>query len=163
MAATAFDPSRSVLAYSAVPLDASTLELLQPEDHLLIHAAPCSPSNEVLQETNADGKLVLYVAFNFQLVWKVDADILAVSGLANYHPGAALRDSSLAFLNGAAKPFQFPASNGAGTIGRLIYENPERNPVAGDLAQARFDIRQIFNDAAFTYDAGTPSTATSLP
>lgn len=166
MPATPFDPVHAVIAHSLVSLDPSTLEILQPEDYLLVHACPCSATNDTLQEVNSDGKLVLYVAYNFQLVWSVEADILAVSGLANYHPGAALSTNSLAFLNGATKPFQYPATETgpSSTVGRMVYESPVRTPVPGGLTGLTFQIRQIFNDNNETdYDPGDPDDGSSLP
>lgn len=142
MSATLFDPLSTILCHSMVGIDESTLLTLQPEEYLLVHSAPCAASNDYLEEVDLNGDLVYAAWFNFKIRWSVQADALALRGLADYHPGARLSTQSLEFLNAARAPFQIPAP--ADGARRLVYENPRQDPIAGDLVAVSFDIVSMF-------------------
>jgi hypothetical protein len=162
MPATLFAPLHSVIAHSLVPLDDTTLHVLQPESYLLVHRAPAAATNSYIEETDINGDLVYACYYNFKIRWSVTADALALTGLANYHPGAELSTQSLQFLNAARHPFQIPGQNT--TPRRLIYENPVQDPIAGDMVAVTFDVVSMFGGSTGPTKVlpDAPDTSTGL-
>lgn len=135
MPPTAFTPGPASV-HSNVLLDPSSLGLLRAEDFLLVHSCRRRAERDLFEDFDKDGRCMLSVHYNPRLIWSVQADALALDGLANYHPGLALDTHGLAFLNGANLPFLFAANTGT-----LIYDNATQDPEpGGGLVAVGFDV-----------------------
>lgn len=142
----------AITVQSLVPFNPDVITELQPEDFLLIEQCLRSGSSERLQETDKNGNLVLDIHFNQKLTYAVTARVLEFSGLADYHPGRALSDQSLAFANGR-RAFQFTQT------GKLIYLDPRQTISRGDLPGVEFTVEHLFIDLD---EAQYPGSSTIL-
>lgn len=135
-----FDPLKAVAVHSNVLLDPdNAIGVLQGEQYLLIHECSCRGSRKTFEDHDKDGKLIFMVEYDPRLRWSIDADVLAATGLANYHPGASLSTEALTFANGETHPFLFENETGV-----YVYRDPVRTPDAGGLVAVNFDIELIF-------------------
>lgn len=146
------NPLAAVVARSRVPVSAAAITTLQAEDALLVESCAARGTRQEWRRYGTDGRLIAYVRHSPQLIYSVTASALDPTGenLANYHPGRNLSDRALAFLNGRA-PFQFQTEYEGARIGRLIYGDPQQDPVPGDAMRCSFTIEHIFVDL----DTGT--------
>ena len=154
MAATTFSATTGLIMHSSVALDSTLLSSLKSETFLLVHSCPVREEHDYLERTDINGVLVYAAWYNFKVRWSVTATALALNGLADYHPGAALSTGNLEFLNAARFPFQIP--NSASANRRLILDNPTQDPVAGGLVEVTFDVLSLFGDSAGPTPGGVP-------
>lgn len=146
------NPLAATLVRSSVPITAAAITTLRAEDALLVESCSARATRQEWRRYNKDGDLIAYVRHSPQLIYSVTATALDPLGenLANYHPGRNLSDRALAFLNGRA-PFQFLTEYSGARVGRLIYGDPQQDPVPGDAMRSSFTIEHIFVDI----DTGT--------
>jgi hypothetical protein len=146
------NPQAATLVRSSVPITAAAITTLRAEDALLVESCSARATRQEWRRYNKDGDLIAYVRHSPQLIYSVTATALDPLGenLANYHPGRNLSDRALAFLNGRA-PFQFLTEYSGARVGRLIYGDPQQDPVPGDAMRTSFTIEHCFIDL----DTGT--------
>ncbi len=140
MPASVFDPLKSVAVHSNELLDPDIFGTLVGEQYLLIHSCTCRGTRKTFEDNDKDGVLIMMVEYDPRLRWSIDADCLAMVGLANYHPGASLSTEALTFANGSVHPFLFEQETGI-----YVYKDPVQTPEAGGgLVGIDFDIELIF-------------------
>lgn len=151
-----FSPTAAVLVHNltGADLDTAVLEILQPEDCLLIHQITVTPEVVDRQWTSTAGRTLLRVYMPLSLEWRVTASMIKRDGLADYHPGRSLAARALTWANGATIPFQFAES--ADSV--YVYETPSLTLQAGDLPAITFGIRLLFPESPdlVTYPATGP-------
>ena len=147
MPVTVVDPEAAILLHATdAAFDASTssLLLLQQEDFLLVRqcvrSAACQ-TERVLGYPVVGGvirqrQLVYRRDDDQTLEYRIEAEALAIDGLADYHPGATLNGEDLEFLNGSDSPAPFLFTAG----GKYIYLAPSVTARAGDLAEVSFTV-----------------------
>jgi hypothetical protein len=147
MPVTIVDPEAAILLHAADPSfdpASSSLLLLQQEDFLLVRqctrSAACQ-TERVLGYPVVGGvirprQLVYRRDDDQTLEYRIEADALAIDGLADYHPGALLNGEDLEFLNGSDSPAPFLFTSG----GQYIYLAPSVTARAGDLAEVSFTV-----------------------
>jgi hypothetical protein len=147
MPATPIDPEAAVIVHAA---DASlqpasdALLGLMPEEFLLVRSCTRSAACQtervlaypVIGGTIRDEQLVYRRDYDPTLEYKIEAEALAIAGLADYHPGASLNGADLDFLNGSDSPAPFLFTSG----GTFIYLAPSVTARAGDLAEVSFTV-----------------------
>ena len=141
------NPLAAIVARSRVPVDPAAINTLRAEDALLVESCTARASRQEWRRYGTDGNLIAFVRHSPQLIYSVTATALDPTGenLANYHPGRNLSDRALAFLNGRA-PFQFQTEYEGARVGRLIYGDPQQDPIPGDAMRSSFTIEHIFID-----------------
>lgn len=134
----------SVVAHGLGLLDPSTIEILQPEEGLLIHSAQRQCEYQNAREVDLYGECVWSHYSDFRLSWDVEADVMVLDGgLGDYHPGMLLGPDALAFANAnGSLPFRFDM----GDASRIIYESPSQEPAAGGLCSVKFRAVLEFGD-----------------
>jgi hypothetical protein len=147
MPATPVDPEAAVIVHAA---DASlqpasdALLGLMPEEFLLVRSCTRSAACQtervlaypVIGGTIRDEQLVYRRDYDPTLEYKIEAEALAIAGLADYHPGASLNGDDLEFLNGSDSPAPFLFTAG----GTFIFLAPSVTARAGDLAEVSFTV-----------------------
>ena len=140
-------PGAAVVVRSRVPINPLSITTLRAEDALIVDSCSARASRQEWRRYNRNGDLIAFVRHSPQLIYSVTATALDPTGenLSNYHPGRNLSDRALAFLNGRA-PFQFLTEASGARVGRLIYGDPQQDPVPGDAMRCSFSIEHIFID-----------------
>lgn len=147
MPATPIDPEAAVIVHAAdaalQPASDALLGLM-PEEFLLVRSCTRSAACQtervlaypVIGGTIRDEQLVYRRDYDPTLEYKIEAEALAIAGLADYHPGASLNGDDLEFLNGSDSPAPFLFTSG----GTFIFLAPSVTARAGDLAEVSFTV-----------------------
>jgi len=138
MPALALSLSKSaILAHLSVPFSPAVLEMLQPDDFLLIHSCTdiCTRTKERRVNPNT-GECYAISYSDLQLRYQITAEALGNYGLANYHPGLQVTSNGTS----GVLPFINAIDTFGCTGGTLIYEDPVRTRLSGDLPGITFTV-----------------------
>ena len=163
MPALLLDASRrAILAQLNIPFSPAVLEMLHPEDFLIVHAATdlCTRTKERRINPNT-GQCYSISYTDLQLRYQITAEATGNYGLANYHPGLELGTA-----NGVL-PFINAIDTFGCTGGTLIYEDPIRTRLSGDLPGITFTVARenaTFNPTTIPrVSVATVTTISTVP
>lgn len=158
---SSFASTADIILHSAVPVDASTLEVIQEEAFLLIESIDRSAESQTFREVNSAGQCFMRVDYDFTVKWEVTAAALGLYGLADYSPGRVLvTDGTLATLTALEFASDIPDSRPFGftNAGRLVYSRPRQTLRPGELPAINFEVTLEFGSFPTTV-----STSPAIP
>lgn len=139
------NPAAAALVHTLVPITPGVMDILKPEDYLLIHSCRDSGTRQIRRMTNINGECFARIDYDPVLRHSIEAELLSPYGLGDWHPGANIA-GTIALGGIPLIPFANADDCFGFRGGQLIYENPVRTRLPGDLPGISFDIVREFAD-----------------